>query len=342
MRSTARVGIVGLGATGIAIADSLLNRDDCAVVGGVDLAAERVGRDLGELVGRPACGVAVISDLADLPDCDVAVIATSSWVESIEPTIAALAERRVNVVSICEELRHPFETRPEASARIDAAARKHGVSVLGTGCNPGMVMDTLALVLSGLTLKVKSVSVSRRADFAKYSANIVKFGLGLTPEEFATRFEAGKVTGHVGFPESIAAIAAGLGWDLDRIEVDPVVPDVIADQARAGDHVEIPAGTIAGVLHQARGVRAGETVIELVTKFGIYADGDDAEPGDRLRIEGIEQTIDVQSPSGYESFLSTIAMACNVVTATIDAEPGLRTISDLPVAAFASKGSHLK
>lgn len=342
MMRAERVGlevvVVGLGATGLAIVESLVPREDCVLVGALDIRPALSGVDLASLVAR-APAVPVVSSAAELPRADVAVVATSSWLEGIEPTITALLERGMNVVSICEELREPSLSRPEIVARLDRVAREHGVSVLGTGCNPGMVMDTLPLVLSGLTTEVQRVSVRRTADMSRYGAILQKFGLGLTPDEFDARQRSGRVMGHVGFDQSIAALARGLEWELDSIEVDPVERHLVAGADRAGEHVAVPAGTVAGVVHRARGIRAGEPVIEFATHFGIFEPDDDVARGDSLTLVGREQTIEVIAPGGYESFLSTVAMACNAVSAVVAAEPGFRTILDLPVSALASKGA---
>lgn len=337
---TVDVVVVGLGATGLAIAEALASRTDCRIVGAADIKPDVAGVPLSSLAsGAPA--VAVAASVDDLPDADVAVVATSSWVETLEPTLVALLSRGVDVVSICEELREPGLSHPDVVERLDRVARLHGVSVLGTGCNPGMLMDTLPVVLSGLTTRVESVAIRRTADMSRYGAILAKFGLGLTPEEFLTRREEGRVMGHVGFAQSIAAIARGLEWELDEIEVDAVEPDIVAAEDRKGEHLLIHAGTVAGVVHRARGARSGSTVVELATRFGIFDPDDDVDPGDTLTIVGREQTITLDAPGGYESFLSTVAMACNTVTAVADAAPGFRTLLELPVSALASKGSRL-
>ena len=82
-------------------------------------------------------------------------------------------------------------------------------------------------------------------------------------------------------------------------------------------------------------------MIELATRFGIFDSSDDVEPGDTLTLVGREQRITVDAPDGYESFLSTVAMACNTVTAVAEADPGFRTLLELPVSALASKGSRM-
>jgi 4-hydroxy-tetrahydrodipicolinate reductase len=340
MTPRTKVAIVGLGATGLAIAEALAPREDCALVGAVDIRPELSATDLASLVaGAPA--VPIASTVEALPDADVAVVATSSWIDGIEPLLGALVSRGMNVVSICEELRDPELRHPEIVARLDTAARNNGVSVLGTGCNPGMLMDTLPLVLSGLTTGVERIMVRRTADMSRYGAILQKFGLGLSPAEFDARREAGQVMGHVGFDQSIAALARGLEWTLDSIDVDPVERELVAGADRAGEHLAIAAGTVAGVVHRARGMRAAEPVIELVTRFGIFEPSDDVARGDGLTLVGREQTIEVIAPDGYESFLSTVAMAANAVSAVVPAEPGFRTILDLPISALASKGARV-
>jgi 2,4-diaminopentanoate dehydrogenase len=333
--------MVGLGATGLAIAEALAARQDCVLVGAADIRPQLVGLELASLVAA-APAVPVVSTVDRLPDADVALVATSSWIETVEPVLVALLSRGFDVVSICEELRDPQRNHPEVVARLDSAARENGVSVLGTGCNPGMLMDTLPLVLSGLTVGVERVVVRRTADMRRYGEILHKFGLGLTPDAFDARRDAGEVMGHVGFDQSIAAVARGLEWTLDGIQVDPVERELLAPEDRAGEQLVIPGGTVAGVVHRARGVQGGKALIELTAHFGIYEPGDEITRGDALTIVGRDHTIEVVAPSGYESFLSTVAMAANAVPAIVTAEPGFRTILDLPVGALASKGSRAR
>lgn len=87
--------------------------------------------------------------------------------------------------------------------------------------------------------------------------------------------------------------------------MQPERPAVIAATPRRGEHVVIPTGTVAGIVHQARGVRDGETPVELLTHFGIFEPSDDVQPGDPLRLEG-EQPIEVSAPIGYESLQPTV------------------------------------
>jgi 2,4-diaminopentanoate dehydrogenase len=340
--SRTRVALVGLGATGVAIADSLLHRSDCAVVGAADPDHELVGRDLGTLCGRPEIGVTVRAGLEGLPPADVAIVATGSRLDDVAETLVPLLERGMNVVSICEELAFPLLSHPELSRRLDEVARRNGVTLMGTGANPGVVMDTLPLLLSVLTQRVERVVIRRSADMSRYGAIVSKFGLGLTPREFERAQAAGEVIGHVGFDQAIAALASGLSWMLEEIVVDPVRPAFVTPVARHGEHRELAEGTVAAVTHAARGVHAGETVIDLEITFGFFVPEDEIAAGDHCRVEGAEQVVEVISPHGFQSHLSTVAAAVNVATAVSAASPGLRTMADLPVGAMASKGTLMR
>jgi 4-hydroxy-tetrahydrodipicolinate reductase len=335
------IALVGLGATGIAIGQSLHHRDDCQLVRAIDASPARSGRDLGELFGRAPLGIEVDSDLGEVTRgcADVAVVATTSLLEALESTVIPLLERGINVVSICEELGYPWLSHPPIAERLDRIARANGVSILGTGANPGFIMDTLPLLLSGLAQEVHRVDIRRTADMSRYGAIVKKFGLGLTTDEFDVAQDAGIVVGHVGFEQSIGALAAGLGWSLDEIELDPVRPAFIAPQERVGAHATLAAGSVAAVVHAARGRRGGAVVIDLAVHFGFFATGDPVEDGDACRIDTSDQIIEVLAGRGFDSFLSTVAITANVTTAVVQAAPGLRTMSDLPVGALASKGS---
>jgi 2,4-diaminopentanoate dehydrogenase len=144
--------------------------------------------------------------------------------------------------------------------------------------------------------------------------------------------------GHIGFEQSIGALAAGLGWGLDEIEVDPVRPAFNAPAERRGAHSTVAKGTVAAVVHSARGRCAGEVVVDLAIHFGFFAEDDPVESGDACRIEGDDQVVEVVSTRGFDSFRSTVAIASNVVNAVVEAPPGLRTMADLAVGTLACKG----
>ena len=121
------------------------------------------------------------------------------------------------MISTCEDLAYADLSTPELARRIDTRAREAGITVVGTGVNPGFVMDRLPLTLAAACVRVDHVHVTRIVDANKRRAPLrAKTGAGLTVEEFRAGVAARQL-GHRGFGESCALIGLGLGLPLDDI-----------------------------------------------------------------------------------------------------------------------------
>ncbi|MHC4324917.1 MAG: NAD(P)H-dependent amine dehydrogenase family protein, partial [Planctomycetota bacterium] len=245
---------IGIGPLGQKIVRFAVERGCFNIVGAVDTDPEKAGRDLGELCGIDPLGITVCSNLDDAikdKTVDVALVTTVSSVVSIESQIAELAEAKLNIVSTCEELSYPWKTQPEISKRIDEVCRKNSVACLGTGVNPGYLMDFLPSVLTGLCQNVTKVEVWRVQDASVRRIPFQqKIGAGLTLEEFEVKKKAGTLR-HVGLPESVDFIAGKLGWKLDR-STESLEP-VIADEQIDSGYKPISKGMARGVHQVGRG-----------------------------------------------------------------------------------------
>ena len=158
---------------------------------------------------------------------DVVVLCTSSSIKQVMPQIEAILKAKVPIVSTTEELAYPGYTHVRQARQMHALAKKAKVAVLGTGVNPGFVMDALPIALTAVCERVDRVTVHRVQDARIRRLPFQqKIGAGLTTEQFQKQVDEGSVR-HVGFTESIAMIADALGWTLDRITDD------IAAEARA-------------------------------------------------------------------------------------------------------------
>jgi hypothetical protein len=288
-----------------------------------------VGKDLGEVLelGRKL-GVTVRDDLDKLLDevkADIAVIATKSYLPDVYPQIESCVKHCVNVISTCEELSYPYYRYPELSAKIDTLAKDYGVTVLGTGINPGYLMDALPIMLTGACTKVDSIKVIRMMDSKKRRIPYQKkIGTGLSPEEFRKMIEEKKITGHVGLTESIAMIAAALGWKLDEIKEFPPEP-VIADR-EVQAYVTVKPGQVAGLKSVAHGIKDGKPVI--VLEFVSHALVE--EEHDTIIIEGTPR-IEEKKIGGVHGDIGTVAVVINMIPKVINAPPGLFTMKDLPI-----------
>ncbi|MEV7605745.1 hypothetical protein AB0N65_09940 [Paenarthrobacter sp. NPDC089322] len=329
-----RVLLVGLGAVGRAVGALLVGASQCRLVGAVDPAAGP--GDLAAVVPGTDPTARIVPALADAPDADVAFVATTSFVEEVEPIINALLDRGMDVVTICEQLGFGFFDHGPVARRIDARARAAGRTVLGTGCNPGILLDTLPMLLSSLTTDVTSVTMRRTAEMSGYGGILSKFGFGLTATQFAAQLNDGGVIGHVGFRESVAALSDGLGWSLDKIVVDEPEPVLFTEHPRTTPHLTLEAGTIAVLRHAARGLVDGRVVVDAVIDFGIFETADAFPEGDSWRIESGFQTLQFSS-SRIDSYASTVAVAANVIPSLPGLPPGLLTMADLPPRRFSAK-----
>jgi 4-hydroxy-tetrahydrodipicolinate reductase len=329
-----RVVVVGLGAMGSGIARNILRKEALQLVGVVDQRAEWKKKDLGTVLGVGQSLNIFVSDSLEtvLSDSvpDLAVIATDSFVKGVFPLIKSCVEKNIHVVTIAEEMAYPFATSPEYAQMIDSLARRHGVSVLGTGINPGFVLDQLILNMTGACLQVKKIKATRVNDLSPFGKTVMMTqGVGTTPEEFQKGLESGSIVGHIGFPESIRMIADALGWDLDRIEEER--EPIISTTHRETPVVKVEPGMVAGCRHIGRGYDLdGNVVIELIHPQQIHPHLENVETGDYIWIEGdpdINLSIQPEIPGGK----GTIAAAVNMIPVVISTDPGLYSMADLPI-----------
>jgi len=327
-----RVVTWGLGAMGSGIAKNLLDKEGIEIVGAIDRNDEIVGKDLGSFLGKNETGIKISNEedkVLDETYPDLVVIATHSFLPVVFPQIIKSIKKNINVISIAEELAYPFYNHPEESEIIDQMANKHGVTVLGTGVNPGFVFDQLVLNVTGSCLKVNKIEAQRINDLSPFGKTVMETqGVGTTVEEFNKGIEEGTIVGHIGFQQSIRMIADYLGWELDKIveERDPIV----SETKRETNVVKVEPGMVAGCRHTGKGYIGDEAVIELIHPQQILPEIEDVDTGDYIKIEGdpnINLSIKPEIPGGK----GTMALACNMIPVINEWRPGLYSMADLPI-----------
>ncbi len=230
--------------------------------------------------------------------------------------------------SSCEELTYPYVVDERLARKLDSFAKQRGSTVLGTGINPGFLMDALPIALTGPCLEVNKIKVVRRMNAGTRRVPFQrKIGAGMTPREFKRAIESGEISGHVGLKQSIAMIASALGWKLDRIEVGDVEPVMLGKTVQS-DWVKVEPGKVAGLRQTARGIVDGKPLIEL--EFVAYIGCE--EEYDLVEIDGIPKIASKISPCVHGDY-GTAAMLINMVPKVINAPPGLYTMKDMPLPA---------
>mgnify|MGYP002784583104 CR=1 FL=1 len=327
-----RVIVIGLGPIGSAVARQLLARRNFRLVAAADIDPAKAGRDLGDVLGGGRrIGIKVQGDVAlaiRKARPQVAVLCTSSSLKGLWPQLQAVLRLGIPVVSTTEELSYPWFSNRPLARRIDAAARKAKVAVVGTGVNPGFAMDALPIALTAICERVESVRVDRIQDARIRRLPFQqKIGSGLTPAQFAARVKQLTVR-HVGLTESVAMIADALGWKLDRV-TDEIRPR-IARSPVASQFLEVPAGRVCGLVQDGVGYVGGEPRIVLHMEAYLGA----PETYDRVRIEG-SPPLDVRAAGGYHGDVATASITVNTIPALLGAAPGLQTMRSLALPSFA-------
>ena len=330
MNRQIRVIQYGLGPIGASIVRLMLEKPGLRIIGAVDIDPEKAGKDLGVVAGAGReLGVTVSGEASSVfrAGADIVVHSTGSLLEQVADQLFGCLEAGLFVVSSCEELAYPFRKHPKLSQELERCAQQNRVAVLGTGVNPGFMMDKLVLTLSAVSKRVDSAKATRIVDASKRRLPLQKkIGAGMSVEEFRRQVAAGVIKHH-GLPESVAMVADGLGLAIDDI-VETVEP-VVARETVKTEFLEVAPGQAAGVHQIARGLANGRARISLELQMYVGA----SEPSDTVELTG-EPNIRLSVPGGTHGDIATAAVVVNCIPALLEARPGLRTSRDIPMHYF--------
>lgn len=325
----------GFGAMGSGMVKLMLEKEGLEVVGVIDRRPEIVGQDIGDVLklGKKT-GIKVCANPEEILDknkVDVCLHAIHSFTRHVFDSLKLILEKGINVITIAEEMACPQAQEPELAKQLDELARKNGVTILGTGINPGFVLDQLIINLSGACLNVKKIEASRINDLSPFGKTVMETqGVGTTPEVFAAGIKDGSIVGHIGFPESIRMISDAIGLDVDKIE--ETREPIISNTHRETPVVKVEPGMVAGCRHIGIGYRKGEEVIRLIHPQQIHPGVENVDTGDYIKIDGdpcINMSIKPEIPGGK----GTMAAAVNMIPIVFKASSGLKRMSDLPIPA---------
>jgi hypothetical protein len=322
-----RVVQYGLGQIGIRIVETLIRRPWVELVGTIDIDKTKTGKDVGQFLKNPKKLGVIVSDREEevlertMPQ--VVTHSTSSYLKIIYPQLEAILKHGSSIVSTAEELAYPFIKNPDVALKLDTLAKSNKAVLLGTGVNPGFLLDTLAVVLSGACQEVTSIRAERVVDASRRQSSLQrKIGADLMPAEFDRKVAEGVIK-HVGLPESVGLIALAMGWKVGEIQ-ERITP-IVAEKEVSSDFLKVPSGAVAGVRQVAKGILAGQELIVLDLRIYLGAQN----PHDSILIEGIPP-IDMTIKGGIHGDQATPAIIVNSIPKLRYLQPGLRTMIDLP------------
>lgn len=328
MKKKIRAVQYGVGPIGAAIVRLMHEKKSIELIGAIDSDPAKAGLDLGDLVGAPDApwGVEITDDAAAMlgESADVVIHSTSTHLPSVMDQLMACLAAESCVVSTCEELSYPYRKYPELAAQLDAEAKTWGVALIGTGVNPGFVMDKLLITLSAASQEIESARAIRIVDASKRRLPLQKkVGAGMSVEEFRAQVAEGKIKHH-GLPESVAMVSDALGLNVD--EITETIEPVVARELIKTNFLEVAAGQAAGVHQIARGYAGRVEKIYMELQMFVGAQ----DPRDSVEILG-NPNLSLTIPGGTHGDIATASVVVNCIPAILDASAGLRTSRDMPM-----------
>ena len=321
----------GLGPIGVGVVKQVASRKGFKIVGAVDIDPAKAGKDLGEVagLGRPL-RIKVSADAKKTIKSakpDVIVLSTTSSLKRTLPQIESILRLKVPIVSTTEELAYPTKANMRYARAIHQMAKKAKVAVLGTGVNPGFVMDALPIALTGVCERVDAIRIDRIQDARIRRLPFQqKIGAGLTREQFQRKVDDGSVR-HVGLAESVSMIADAFGWTLDKI-TDEIQPR-IATATVASEYLAVDPGYVCGIEQDGIGYRDGQPIVRLHMEAYLGA----PESYDAVDITG-SPALKMKIAGGVHGDIATAAIVVNSLPKILEVAPGLHTMRDMPVPSF--------
>ena len=311
----------GIGPIGAEIARLLLTKPWVKLTGAVDIDPAKIGKDLGEVIGLGrSVGVPITAELQGKPD--VVCHSTGSRLREVAAQLESLLERGCHVVSTCEELSFPLDT--EVRERLQHVARARNVALLGTGVNPGFVMDKLPLTITAVCQQVKSVDIIRIQNASTRREPLQrKVGAGMTVDEFRAAVGAGKIK-HMGLKESLMLVGNGLGVEFESVSDEKIEP-IVAEREVVTQYLRVAPGQVAGV-HQTI---YGKGRIDVSLELRMYVGAEDVA-ADRVIVRGVPD-VEMEIKGGVHGDRATAAMVVNSIPRIVQARSGVLTMDDIGI-----------
>lgn len=330
-----KIAIWGFGAMGSGMAKMIMQKEGFDIVGVVDTYEGFIGQSIFKLLEleNPFDHDVLVEEAIDRilveERPELVLLATDSFTRKAFDKIRKLVEHGCNVISTAEEMAFPEAQEPELSKTMDRLAKEKGVTILGTGVNPGMMMDLLGICISGVMSDISGMKISRVNSLSPFGPTVMEEqGVGLSVADFQSKLKNDEIAGHVGFKESTYMIAKALGLKVSTFK--QTMSPIITDVDRKSRFGEAKAGDVAGVDMRSFATLSNGIKIDMIHPQQIEPEMVGVDTGDYIEIEGTPP-IHLANVPEVEGGIGTIAICVNMIPHVINAKPGLKTMIDLPV-----------
>ena len=335
MKRLVKIAIWGFGAMGSGMAKMILSKKGFDIVGISDSYEKIIGKsiftilDLENPLSHDVLIEKNIEKILIREKPDLVLLATDSFTRKAFDKIKLIVEHKCNVISTAEEMAFPAAKEPKLTKEMDKLAKDNGVTILGTGINPGMMMDLLAICISGVMQNVESMQIKRVNSLSPFGPTVMEEqGVGLSLDEFNKKLENNEISGHVGFIESTYMIAKALGLKVEKFEQS--LTPIIANIERKSKYGFAKVGDVAGVNMKSISTLSNNIEIDMIHPQQIEPELEGINTGDFVKINGSPE-INLSNIPEVDGGIGTIAICVNMIPHVINSKPGLKTMIDLPV-----------
>ncbi|MFD1210478.1 hypothetical protein ACFQ36_00270 [Arthrobacter sp. GCM10027362] len=325
--------IFGLGAAGASACASLI--DDSAEIVGAFTRSSHVGEDLGKVVGRVPCGLAVspVSDFtATRGMADVALFfTTTALTDLLGPAKECLAAG-INVLTIGEDALYPWDYDPVTAAELDAAGKAGGATLLGTGIND-VVMARLPVLLAGLVHGAERIEIECAGDFGAFGPELLRIlQIGVRPEEYHPAAHEGQDVISRQCARMIAGLA-GLQVVSEDVRLEPTVASVPLP-VPALDLVLEP-GLVTGSVETAALATSEGVQIEVRLIGKVFEPGEEEYAVATVHVPSLAEPVSLRV-SPLPGIEATAGIALSRIPDVLAAPPGFPRAEELPNLRFRS------
>ncbi len=328
-----KIAIWGFGAMGQGMAEMLLSKKGVDLVGVCDINYNFAGKTVEDILkNNHQCQTPIVEDIDSMLDNtkpDLVLLCTDSFVSGAYNKIEKVLKKKINCITTAEEMAYPFESHPKRAKALDDLAKENGVTVLGTGINPGFIMDLMVVALSGAMTDVEKIKVERINSLSPFGPAVMEEqGVGDSLERYHERVKNNQLVGHVGFQQSVDMIFKGLGVRPSKFEQQ--MKPILTSVDRKTKYTTAKKGTLAGINMTAQGYLENKIFLEMHHPQQIEPEAEGVETGDYIYITGKPNIKMAISPE-IDGGLGTIAVCVNMIPHVLNAKAGLKTMLDLPV-----------
>lgn len=336
MSAKIKVVLYGVGGMGEELTRLILQKRDLELVAAIGHKTH-IGEDIGRVSGLGQdLGIVISNNALEIyrkVKAEVIILANLKYFTDIFAIAKPALEAGLNVISIGEEASYPWIETPDLAQQIDELAKRKGLRFIGTGLNPGFMLDFLPLTLTGIMERTDQITIRRVTNLQHTGLiNWHHFGFGMTEQAYNEAKNKGQIGKFLGYKGMMTLTCKALGWGKLDDYRETQTPH-FSKSRRVCKFGVIEPGTICGMSQNGYAFVQGKERIVYLISYMMWPtlEEDGMEAGTFISLKGVEGVeVSVKGDQMNNVGKGTASRAVNSIPQLLKARPGLLTIDELP------------